>query len=126
MVSEEKVEAHIKLMRNFGWSDSEFSTAIKKQPSCLGLSPDALQKKMEFLVNVGCAPSYIAHRPKLLMLSLEKRLIPRLRVKKILESNGLCTAKHQLLHFFSIPDIIFLEKFVLPYKEKVPELLEIL
>ncbi|WOL08671.1 transcription termination factor MTERF6, chloroplastic/mitochondrial-like [Canna indica] len=127
MVSKEKVEDQFKLLRNFGCLDSELSSAVKKQPSFLGLSREALHRKMNFLVNdVGCTPSYIAQRPKLLMLSFEKRMNPRFCVMEILKSRGLWTAEYQVLHFFSVPNAKFLEKFVLPYKDDVPELLKIL
>ncbi|KAG6488170.1 hypothetical protein ZIOFF_056929 [Zingiber officinale] len=60
-VSRKKFEAQLKLMNNFGWSNSDFITAIKTQPRFLLLSIESLQRKMEFLVNdVGISPSDIA------------------------------------------------------------------
>ncbi|KAG6473690.1 hypothetical protein ZIOFF_067607 [Zingiber officinale] len=79
--SREKVDAHSKLMNSFGWSDSEFCTAIEKQPNIMHYSTDLLRIKMEFLIkDIGLTPSDIASRPKFLALSLKKRLIPRFQL----------------------------------------------
>ncbi|XP_074562138.1 transcription termination factor MTERF8, chloroplastic-like [Curcuma longa] len=130
-VSREKFEAQVKLMNNFGWSNSDFITAIKKFPNFLGLSTDLsielLQRKMEFLVNdVGISPSDIACRPVPLVLSLEKRLIPRFRVMEILKSEGLWKSTNKLLIIFSTSGPKFLQKYVLPYQDILPKLLEVL
>ncbi|RWW37817.1 hypothetical protein BHE74_00057015 [Ensete ventricosum] len=54
------------------------------------------------------------------------KLIPRFRVMELLKSKGLWTAKCILISLAALPDKKVMEKFVMPYKEKVPELLEIL
>lgn len=125
-VSREKVDAHSKLMSSLGWSNSEFCSAIGKQPYFLHNSTDILRIKMEFFVNnIGFTPSSIAKRPKILVFSLKKRMIPRFQVMKILKSEGLWTSNDKLNMFFMISDLKFLNKFILPYKDKFPKLLEI-
>ncbi|XP_074571013.1 transcription termination factor MTERF8, chloroplastic-like [Curcuma longa] len=125
-VSREKVEAHFKLMNSFGWSKSEFCNAIEKQPNFLQASTELLQRKMEFLVkDIGLAPSDIAIRPKILSLGFKTRLIPRFQVMNLLESERLWTSQGKLHMFFSMPHPKFQEKFVLPYKDKIPKLLDI-
>ncbi|WOL08655.1 hypothetical protein Cni_G17408 [Canna indica] len=127
LVNEERYEAKVKFMKNFGWSDSEFSAAVVKFPSFLCLSEGMLRRKMDFLVNqIGFTPLYIAHRPALLMYSLEKRVIPRFHVIEMLKSKGIWTPKQQLYSFYSMSNAKFMERFVTPYKEKVPQLLGIM
>lgn len=127
MVSKERVEAKVKLMMSFGWSESEFSNAVRKMPAFLSISQEALRRKMEFLTEeVGYKPSCIADQPLILCYNLEKKLIPRFRVMELLKSKGLWTAKCNLTSLAVLPDKKVMEKFVMPYKEKVPELLEIL
>ncbi|RRT32658.1 hypothetical protein B296_00054455, partial [Ensete ventricosum] len=58
--------------------------------------------------------------------NLEKKLIPRFRVMELLKSKGLWTSKCILISLAALPDKKVMEKFVMLYKEKVPELLEIL
>ncbi|KAG6473687.1 transcription termination factor MTERF15, mitochondrial-like [Zingiber officinale] len=125
-VSREKVEAHYKLMRSFGLSNSELCTVIEKQPFFLTFSTDFLRIKMEFLVkDIGFTPSFIVKRPTLLVLSLKKRIIPRFQVMEILKSEGLWTSDDKLHMFLRTSDQKFLNNFILPYKDKFPKLLEI-
>ncbi|WOL08676.1 transcription termination factor MTERF6, chloroplastic/mitochondrial-like [Canna indica] len=127
MVSKERYEAKVKLMKSLGWSDSEFVSAIQRSATFLGFSQEALLRKMNFWVKeVGCKPSYIASRPELLTYSLEKRLIPRFHVMEMLKSKGLRNVQQQPSSFFSLSHAKFRDKFVLCYKDEVPELLDIL
>ncbi|KAJ8493983.1 hypothetical protein OPV22_015704 [Ensete ventricosum] len=76
-VSEKNFKAHLELFKGFGWSEDDFLAAFRKAPTLVGCSLKSLQRKMEFLVNeTRCASSYLATRPVILLMSLEKRLIP--------------------------------------------------
>ncbi|KAG6488184.1 transcription termination factor MTERF15, mitochondrial-like [Zingiber officinale] len=126
-VSREKFEAQAKIMNSFGWSNSDFVSVVKVHPTFLWLSTEVLQRKMDFLVkDVGMTPLDIAKHAVVLRLSLEKRLIPRFHVMEILKSEGLWTSQMKLSMFFSSPGPKFLQKYVLPYKDKLPKLLEVL
>ncbi|URE49648.1 mTERF family protein [Musa troglodytarum] len=95
-VSKERFEAKVELMRSFGWSESEFSSAARKGPTFLAMSLDT------------------------------KRVIPRFRVTEMLKSKGLWTRQYKFAWILCLSDTKFMEKFVLPHKENVPELLDIL
>ncbi|XP_064986715.1 uncharacterized protein LOC135625612 [Musa acuminata AAA Group] len=126
-VSKERFEAKVELMRSFGWSESEFSSAARKAPTFIGMSLDILRRKMEFFINVvGYTPSFIASQPIFLLYSLQKRVIPRFRVTEMLKLKGLWTGKYKFTSILVFSDTKFMEKFVLPHKENVPELLDIL
>uniref|UniRef100_A0A804KZT1 Mitochondrial transcription termination factor family protein n=1 Tax=Musa acuminata subsp. malaccensis TaxID=214687 RepID=A0A804KZT1_MUSAM len=74
-VSKERFEAKVELMRSFGWSESEFSSAVRKSPTFLGISLDMFRRKVEFFINVvGYTPSFIASQPSILLFSLQKRI----------------------------------------------------
>ncbi|THU52683.1 hypothetical protein C4D60_Mb10t06510 [Musa balbisiana] len=51
-VSKERFEAKAELMRSFGWSELEFSSAVRKAPTFLGMSLDILRRKVDFFINV--------------------------------------------------------------------------
>ncbi|CAL9059567.1 unnamed protein product [Musa banksii] len=86
-----------------------------------------LRRKVEFFINVvGYTPSFIASHPNLLLLSLQKTVIPRFRVFEMLNTKGLWTRRGKFLYYVKLSNTKFMEKIVLPYKEKVPELLDIL
>ncbi|CAL9122849.1 unnamed protein product [Musa acuminata var. zebrina] len=126
-VSKESFEAKVELMRSFGWSESEFSSVARKAPTFIGMSLDMLRRKMEFFINVvGYTPSFIASQPIFLLYSLQKRVIPRFRVTEMLKLKGLWTGKYKFTSILVFSDTKFMEKFVLPHKENVPELLDIL
>nr|XP_018675044.1 PREDICTED: transcription termination factor MTERF15, mitochondrial-like isoform X2 [Musa acuminata subsp. malaccensis] len=127
MLSKESFEAKAELMRSFGWSESEFSSAVRKAPTFLCISLDMLRRKVEFFINVvGYTPSFIASQPSILLYSLQKRVIPRFRVLEMLNTKGLCTQRGKFSYYVKLSNEKFREKIVLPYKEKVPELLDIL
>ncbi|EHA8591186.1 transcription termination factor MTERF15, mitochondrial [Cocos nucifera] len=124
-VNEANFMAKMEYMRSLGWSESEFLSAFRTTPSILGASKKALQKKMEFWVKeVGFHPSYLAHRPVLLMCSLENRLIPRYRAMEILKSKGLCGDDCSLYTIMCLSEENFLKNFILRHKDEVPELCE--
>ncbi|CAL9771411.1 unnamed protein product [Musa acuminata subsp. burmannicoides] len=126
-VSKERFEAKVEFMRSFGWSESEFSSAVRKNPTFLSISLDMMRRKMEFFINgVGYTPSFIASQPSILLYSLQKRVIPRFRVTEMLKLKGLWTGKYKFTSILVFTDTKFIEKFVLPHKENVPELLDIL
>ncbi|THU42894.1 hypothetical protein C4D60_Mb00t08800 [Musa balbisiana] len=127
MVSKETLGAKVEVLRSYGWSESEFFSAVKQSPNLLSLSPESIRRKMDFLINkVGYVPSFIAGHSCLLRYSLEKRVIPRLHVFEMLNTKGLWTRRGKFLSVVKLSNTKFMEKIVLPYKEKVPELLDIL
>ncbi|XP_064985937.1 uncharacterized protein LOC135625288 [Musa acuminata AAA Group] len=126
-VSKERFEAKVELMRSFGWSESEFSSAVRKNPTFLCMSLDMMRRKMEFFINiVGYTPSFIASQPTILLYSLQKRVLPRFRVLEMLNTKGLGTRRGKFFYYVQLTNTKFREKIVLPNKEKVPELLDIL
>ncbi|XP_074583656.1 uncharacterized protein LOC141839737 [Curcuma longa] len=126
-VSKEKVKAKRNLLISLGWSQTDFSEAFRKSPSFLCLSLDELRKKMHFYVKeVGYTPPLIAKNPSLLLYSLKKRVIPRFRVVEMLKSKSLWAVKCKFTSLLTFTDKKFVENFVIPYKEKVPEVVKIL
>ncbi|CAL9754701.1 unnamed protein product [Musa acuminata subsp. burmannicoides] len=124
LVSEKNFKARLEFFKGFGWSEDDFLAAFRKAPTLVGLSLKSLQRKMEFLVNeAGCAPSYLALRPDFLLMSLEKRLMPRHRIVTGLKSRGVCISNLSIFSYLKYSEKQFLEKFVNCYKE-YPELIE--
>ncbi|RZR90837.1 hypothetical protein BHM03_00018823 [Ensete ventricosum] len=124
-ISEKNFKAHLEFFKGFGWSEDDFLAAFRKAPYLVGCSLKSLQKKMEFLVNeTRCAPSYLANRPVILLMSLEKRLIPRYQILTGLKSRGLHNGNIQMITYMTYPEKKFMEKFVIRYKE-CPECIEL-
>jgi len=92
-------------------------------PCILGLSDATLLHKIEFLVNeVAMEPQYIVQRPILLAFSLEKRLVPRHHVLKVLQEKGLLNSNTNLFSLAHLTGEAFKSKFINCHKDSVPGL----
>jgi mTERF domain-containing protein len=123
-VSKERVVAKLEfLKRTFGCSESEVSIAVSKMSQILGLSNVTLLRKIEFLVNeAAMEPQYIVQRPILLAFSLEKRLVPRHHVMKVLQEKGLLNSDMNLFQLVHYTEETFILKFIDCHKDSVPGL----
>uniref|UniRef100_A0ACD5W832 Uncharacterized protein n=1 Tax=Avena sativa TaxID=4498 RepID=A0ACD5W832_AVESA len=107
------------------WSDAEVRIAVSREPHVLRKSKDMLQHRSDFLISeVGLQPTYIAHRPVMLCLSLEGRLRPRYYVVKFLKDNGLLMRDPSYYTVVTLTDKVFMERFICPHKEAAPHLSE--
>ncbi|CAM0947838.1 unnamed protein product [Alopecurus aequalis] len=124
--SEESIAAQVEfLKKTFSWSDAEVRIAVCKAPMMLMRSKETLQHRAEFLINeVGLEPAYIAHRPVMLMYSLEGRIRPRYYVLKFLKEKGLLHQDRDYYAVLLISNEVFMEKFICPHKEAAPHLAE--
>ena len=67
-------------------------------------------------------PQYIVERPVLLAHSLEKRLVPRHCVMKVLRAKGLLSSKMGFYSFAQIGEKTFKLKYIDCHKDSVPGL----
>ncbi|KAG6499759.1 hypothetical protein ZIOFF_039551 [Zingiber officinale] len=126
VVHPKKFKMLMDMFLNFGWSQGDFVAAIQKCHNLLQRSLKHLQRKMEFLINeAGYASSYIATRPVLLTLSLERRLIPRYRILAALKSRGHCESDYKVTTYMQLSETKFVEKYIVVYKDRYPDLSEL-
>ncbi|KAG7954280.1 hypothetical protein I3843_11G009100 [Carya illinoinensis] len=117
---EQKVEA----FKSFGLSKDEIYSAFKLQPMCMNSSEKMIKKLMDFFVNkLKMKPSMISKNPNLLLLSLERRIIPRCSVMQLLISKGLIKEDTNIVHMFKMTEMKFVEKFVSKYQKEVPNVI---
>ncbi|XP_010270366.1 PREDICTED: transcription termination factor MTERF5, chloroplastic-like [Nelumbo nucifera] len=125
-VSKATWEAKFALFRNFGWSDNEILLAFRRSPYCMLASKKNIGSKLDFLMNKqNLKPADICKHPQIFTYNLEKRIIPRWFVTQVLLSKGLIKKDLALNTVFSISDSLFLEKFVIKYKDETAELLKV-
>ncbi|RLN11604.1 hypothetical protein C2845_PM09G08660 [Panicum miliaceum] len=121
--SQEKLDEKIRALEMLGWSQDDVLMAVRKMPNLLNMSKERLQRNLDFLArDVGLEIPYIAQRPVLFMYSLERRLIPRHHLIKVLNANGLLGDKYDLYSAFALSEKKFLDRFMHPYKHMVPGL----
>ncbi|PQQ19683.1 hypothetical protein Pyn_22614 [Prunus yedoensis var. nudiflora] len=114
------------VLKTWGWSEDDFLSAFRKNPWCMIISEKKLMQAMDLLVNkMGWSSGMIAKYPVALGLSLERRLIPRCSVVKVLLLKGLINENLNLGSLVKPAEKQFLEIFVNRYLGEVPELLSV-
>ncbi|XP_058202707.1 uncharacterized protein LOC131317151 [Rhododendron vialii] len=125
-VSKSRWEKKVEVYKKWGWTADEIFVAFKLHPDCMGASEGKINRVMDFVVNqIGWEPSFIARRPVLISLSLEKRIIPRFAIYQVLSSKGIIKTKDIYWTTLQTSEKQFLEKFVICYGEEAPELLKL-
>ncbi|GAV68229.1 mTERF domain-containing protein [Cephalotus follicularis] len=118
---EQKLEAY----RSFGLSKDDTYAAFKLQPNCMIASEKKIRKLLEFFVNrLNLKPSVISKNPNLMLLSLEKRIIPRCSVLQLLFSKELINGDISIVHFLRMTEKNFVEKIVRKYQHEVSEVVQ--
>ncbi|OEL23928.1 hypothetical protein BAE44_0015051 [Dichanthelium oligosanthes] len=113
------------LKKVIGCSEAELGNVVRKVPGILAHSESKIGRNVEFLkVEVGLEPSYILHRPAMFAYSIERRLVPRHCVLRILKAKGSLSKEIDFYGAVCITEESFVEKFLLPYNKSVPGLIE--
>ncbi|KAL6635132.1 hypothetical protein ACP70R_027803 [Stipagrostis hirtigluma subsp. patula] len=113
------------LKKVFGCSEAELGIAVCKSPSILSKSEGKVVRTLEFLKTVvGLEPSYTIRRPSLLGLSIERRLMPRHYIMKVLKAKGLVTKHIDFYSTVCYSEKRFVEKYLVPYNKSVPGLID--
>ncbi|KAF8769107.1 hypothetical protein HU200_006911 [Digitaria exilis] len=121
----EVIAMRIQLLHTLGFSKDDVLAMVRKQPFVLGLSEKKVRGNLNFLMkDAGLEASYIVQRPVLLLYSVERRLLPRHCLLKVLKEKGLL--KGELSYYFtaSMAEKDFVRKFVLPFKNHVPGIID--
>jgi mTERF domain-containing protein, mitochondrial len=122
-LSQQTIDARLNNLKSLGFSQEEVATIVSKVPFVLRVQDEMMGRKVKFLLHeVGCDRSNVVNLPVLLTLSLEKRLIPRSLVKKLLELKGLLVTARKFYAFTVVSEKQFMEKFVLAHDHAIPGL----
>ncbi|EOA34135.1 hypothetical protein CARUB_v10021637mg [Capsella rubella] len=128
-LSEKKTANSIETFIGLGLTRDEFTFMVKRFPSCLNFSAESVKKKTEFLVKKMNWPlKTVVLNPVVLGYSLEKRIVPRCNVIRVLISKGFFASEHPPMpSALAISDRAFLNKYVLNHDDKrlVPKLIAV-
>ncbi|KAJ1407631.1 Transcription termination factor, mitochondrial/chloroplastic [Sesbania bispinosa] len=117
--SKSKWDEKIDTYKRWGWSEKTILEAFKRQPNCMTISIDKINRVMQFWINeLGWDSSYLVKGPGIISYSLEKRVIPRALVLHYLLSKGLRSKSTNLLTPFMISEKQFLHRFVKCFDEE--------
>ena len=121
-----KMESRFEALEKWGWSREVSLSAFRKFPTFMSYSEERIGRSMSFLVeDMGWPSEDIARFPAALAYSLEKRIIPRCHVIKILKSKGLVDSQLSLATFMCAREEVFLETYVTKFRKDVPRLLKV-
>ncbi|XP_059632779.1 uncharacterized protein LOC132275331 [Cornus florida] len=124
-ISKSTWKRKMEVYEKWGWSKEDTMLAFTKLPGCMRVSEEKIMATLNFYVNtMGWQASLIAHRPKLMKLSLGKRIIPRCSVLEVLLAKGLIKKPISLHALLESRESMFLQKFVTCYEE-APQLLKL-
>ncbi|XP_042514382.1 uncharacterized protein LOC122089032 [Macadamia integrifolia] len=118
------LEVKLEVFRSFGWSEDEILCLFRKQPYCLTRSEEILKMRLDFFMNkMSLTAAEVAKNPVVLLLSMEKRTIPRYSVIEVLLSQGLMK-KQSICSALILNEDKFFENFVRKYHHELPQLLK--
>ena len=125
-MSESTWELKMEIYRRWGMSNDEIMLLFRAFPICMSLSEKNIMSTMGFLVNkMGWKLTAITRVPSCLSFSLEKRIIPRCLVVKVLILKGLVRKDLGFGSFLIPTEDEFLGRFVIKYQNQIPELLNL-
>lgn len=114
------------MCKRCGWTEDDFLSAFRKDPFFMEISEKTFLSKMDvFVSKMGLQPADVARVPTILRYSLEKRIVPRCSVIKVLHSKGLLKEKVAMSSLLIQSDKAFLNRFVTKHHETVPQLFDI-
>ncbi|KAG4935693.1 hypothetical protein AAZX31_18G107200 [Glycine max] len=124
--SKEAWEKRVEVYERWGWSNEMCLCAFRRYPQCMLMSEDKVMRTMRFLVkDMGWPAEDIFRTPGVLSPNLEKTIMPRSRVMKVLKERGLVKSDSRLSSAILITEKLFLEKFVGRFQDRVPGLMEV-
>ncbi|ERN20246.1 transcription termination factor MTERF5, chloroplastic [Amborella trichopoda] len=124
-MSKETWQRKFVFLKSFGWSEEDICTAFQKRPAIFSLSEEKLQKSMDYFVDeLKYDEKYLCFHPHIFIYSLERRLIPRINLLKVLRSRELLKKDANLSSVSVLSEKVFLEKYVLSFREEAESLLK--
>ncbi|KAG6523248.1 uncharacterized protein LOC122048940 [Zingiber officinale] len=126
ILTEKKWEERVENLRGLGWSQDHVFEAFAKQPHIAIASVEKTRKIVKFVEEkLGWTPEHTVKNPVVLLMSLEKRLMPRCAVLSILMHKGLIKPGFTGCHFL-MSSKNFQMEFVTKFQEKAPEIVEVI
>ncbi|KAJ4727620.1 Mitochondrial transcription termination factor family protein [Melia azedarach] len=125
-ISEPTRERKLDVLRRWGWSDEDIRLAFRRCPGYLNSSENKIIGALDFLVNkMGWQSTVIADYPDTFLMNLERRVIPRCLVIKVLQLKGLLKKNLSVGQILGPVEKVFLCRFVTKYVDDIPQLVNV-
>lgn len=124
-LSELSWKKKVSIFESLGWSNDEVISTFTRSPHCFSCSEAKIRKAMDYLVNTAkLDKETIIGYPKILMYSVEKRVIPRHTVWKILKERKLIKGT-KFIWVLNKSEKDFIAQYINKYSDEIPYLLHI-
>ncbi|WOK99124.1 hypothetical protein Cni_G07836 [Canna indica] len=131
-IRQSRWETRSQVFKRLGWSEEEFRIAFQRAPLFVLVSDQKIKKMANFLMKEAqLKASDLSRQPKLLMYSLENRLLPRFRVFQVLEAKGMLKNASEnkrnglIIGMFTCTEGEFVDRYVRRHNTAAPELMGI-
>ncbi|XLR08743.1 hypothetical protein HN51_063750 [Arachis hypogaea] len=115
----------VELFKRFGLTDDNIREAFVKHSCFMLISVQKIEACIEFFVKeLGWKPVDVTNYPLLLSLDLEKRVVPRAAVLKILMANGVIKSGRYLFAY-CVSEEMFFKNYVNRDKNHARDLLKV-
>ncbi|KAM3361332.1 hypothetical protein P3S68_016186 [Capsicum galapagoense] len=122
-LSQETVDKKYGIFKSFGWSDTDILNILQKLRYYVALSEAQIQTSLTFLMKeVRYKSTYVASHPSLVTYNLEKRLIPRYEMWKLINGKNLIKSRHGFYTVMTWSESKFLDEYALLVKAELPDL----
>ncbi|KAL6556306.1 hypothetical protein OROGR_005594 [Orobanche gracilis] len=119
-------EHKVEVYKKCGWSEEEVIESFRKHPCFMLASESKVMAVVDILVHkMGYRVSDIARYPVVVLLSLEKTVVPRCSVYQVLLLKGLAKENLSFCKWLVCTEKSFLEMFLLCHEKEAPELLKL-
>ncbi|KAJ4965843.1 hypothetical protein NE237_017692 [Protea cynaroides] len=116
----------LKAYQRWGLSENEILLAFRLCPWFMILSEKKIMSHMDFFVKrMGLESAVIINNPVIMGYSLEKRIVPRCSVLRVLTLKGLVKKDIKIGYLLNQSEKQFLGKFVTKNVREVPQLLDV-
>ncbi|GER42952.1 mitochondrial transcription termination factorfamily protein [Striga asiatica] len=118
--SPETISRKFGLFEELGFRKEECSLMFVKSPMLLKASEKKLRRSVDFFINtLGFDRCLLVGSPFLLKFSLEKRMVPRLKVMEVVKSRGVLKRHPSFITVLLLKEDEFVEKFVSKYGKEL-------
>ncbi|GAB2289570.1 hypothetical protein Dimus_023880 [Dionaea muscipula] len=119
------LQLKFEMFKRYGWSESDVRVMAKRRPECLLIKEAKLKTRVDFFINKhGYEIGYLVTYPALLCFSMEDRILPRHAFLQVLQEKELLRRNPSIYTYMRLTESRFLDAYVLPFKDKLPELYE--
>lgn len=124
-ISRETWLRKVALYKSFGVLEGELLKALKTQPSMLNYSDESIKKKLRFLLDeLNLELSEVMRLPVVITYSVEKCIIPRCAVLRVLMRERKIEPNISLLSALIGNAKVFSKRYVLRYAHDVPDVVK--